>query len=667
MRNNTIVRRIRISLLVCSVVALCCARTGFAQQQTLAVQDDISLESLLDVQVSAASKYEQTAREAPSSVSVITAEDIERYGYQTLGDALASLPGFYLSYDRNYHYLGARGFSRPTDYNNRILVLVNGVTINDGLYGSATIGADLGVNLMMVEKIEVIRGPGSALYGTGAMFAVINVITRSARTLGTVEAAASAGSYNRKGGSALVSEAFDSGLEVVLSGLWEDAAGQNLYYAEFDDPSTNDGISKQMDGEQLYAFSGTATFKGFSAQVKYSDRNKSIPTGVWETVFNSGNTYSIDRHGFLGLKYEQALSATTNLMLRGHVSRYTYDGSYPYEYEGEILNSVDGSSEHWGGTEAQFRWDTGSNNRLVVGSEFVRHFNADYLYQDQYDIYADFNAPFSLFSVYAQDDFQVTPRLALVLGLRHDQYSTVGGSTTPRAALIYSPFSSSTVKLLYGEAFRAPSGYELEYEDPLYDQKKNPNLQPEHVRTLEAVWEQQLGRHFSAAVSAYNYQMRNLIDQGVDPADEMLTYLNLGEVNARGVEAELRARFESGLGGYASYTYQRAHDSDDIHLSNSPHHMVKTGVTVPFFERFFAAAQMRYESKRLTVYETSTDAYFLADLTLSAKRLFGRVSPSIQIRNMFDTHYMLPGGYEHVQSAIEQNGRNVVFKAAFSF
>ncbi|MCH8960128.1 MAG: TonB-dependent receptor [Bacteroidetes bacterium] len=603
---------------------------------------------------------------APASVTVITAEDIERYGYQTLAEAIGSVRGFYTSYDRNYAYLGARGFSRPSDYNNRILLLVNGLTTNEAQYGSAAVGTDLGIDLSLIEKIEVIRGPGSALYGSSAMLAVVNIITRGARTLSTVQAVAKAGSYGRKGGSVLVGEVLDNGLEVVLSGLWEDATGQDLYFEEFDDPSTNQGVSEQMDWDRVYGFMGTVAFKGLTVQAKYSDRNKGIPTGPWETVFNSGDTWSVDRLGFLEMKYEQALAADKQVMLRGHVSHYGYRGAYPYEYEGEIIGVFDKTVEYWGGGELRFRWDTGSDNRLVVGTEFVRHFRSDYRYWDEYEVYSEFKAPLSHVSIYAQDDFQVTPRLALVLGLRHDQYSTVGGSTTPRAALIYTPFSSSTVKLLYGTAFRAPGGFELNFEDPLFDQKKNPNLKPEHIRTLEAVWEQMLGHHFSAAVSVYDYHMRNLIDQGIDPEDEMLTYLNIGEVNAQGIEVEFNARFESGLSGYASYTYQEAYDAE-IQLSNSPHHIAKAGVTAPFFERFFAAAQMRYESERLTIYETNTDAYFLADLTLSAKRLFGRVSPSIQIRNVFDAHYMLPGGYEHVQPAIEQDGRTVVFKAAFTF
>ena len=88
-------------------------------------------------------------------------------------------PGFYTSNDRNYPYLGTRGFGRPSDYNNRILLLVDGQTLNDQVWGQAMVGADFPLDLDAIERIEVVRGPSSALYGTSAMFAVVNIITKT--------------------------------------------------------------------------------------------------------------------------------------------------------------------------------------------------------------------------------------------------------------------------------------------------------------------------------------------------------------------------------------------------------------------------------------------------------------------------------------------------------
>ena len=658
-------KRFPSAVLAGLIVTSFCVPGLYAQQDVLTMQD-ISLESLLDVRVSTASKYEQTAREAPAAVTVITAEDIKRYGYQSLGDVLASVRGFYTSYDRNYAYLGTRGFGRPTDDNNRILVLINGLSTNDGIFGSSSIGTALVMDLSFVEKIEVIRGPGSALYGTSAMFAVINIVTRGAETLGTVQASAKVGSYGQKGGSVLLSNSFDNGLDVVLSGLWEDTDGQNLYFEEFDDPGTNQGVSEQLDWERRHGFRGTAAFKGFTMQAKYSNRQKGIPTAPGESAFNASNTLTTDSEAFVELKYEQALSTDKNVSIRGFAHHYGFKGVYPYDWGDEIVDYFEQTSEYWGVVEGQFRWDTSPNNRLIVGSEYRRYFNSHYKAWDEYEVYNEFNAPFSVFSVFAQNDYQVTPGLAVVVGLRHDQYSTVGGATTPRLGLIFNPFSSSTLKLLYGEAFRAPGAFEMRYEGDYF--KPNPDLQPESIETLEALWEQRLTSNLSATVSVFDYTLHNLIEESYDPDDELSMYQNTGEVEAQGIEAEINARFEGGLSGYASYTYQNARETQtQAHLTNSPEHMVKAGITIPFLKQFFVAAQMRYETERLTVYETRTDAYTRADINLSTRRLFGHLSPSLLIRNVFDARYALPGGYEHVQPTLVQDGRNVVFKVEIAF
>src|SRR6185503_19210749 len=118
------------------------------------------------------------------SVSFITAAEIARYGYRTLADILRGVRGMYVVNDRNYSLLGTRGFALPGDYNSRILLLVNGHRVNDNIYGQAEIGAEFGLDPAMFERVEIIRGPASSLYGDSAFFAVVNVITRTGASLG---------------------------------------------------------------------------------------------------------------------------------------------------------------------------------------------------------------------------------------------------------------------------------------------------------------------------------------------------------------------------------------------------------------------------------------------------------------------------------------------------
>ena len=178
--------------LLCGCILALLAGPAYAQARpdtSTPKQDltDKSLEELMKIDVASvtgAAKHEQRVTEAPSSVTILTAADIRTFGWRTLGEALRSVRGFYATYDRNYSYLGVRGFARPTDYNNRVLFLIDGHRLNDNVYDAAYIGTEAPIDLDLVERIEVIRGPGSSLYGSSAFFGVVNIITRRGGAIG---------------------------------------------------------------------------------------------------------------------------------------------------------------------------------------------------------------------------------------------------------------------------------------------------------------------------------------------------------------------------------------------------------------------------------------------------------------------------------------------------
>ena len=140
---------------------------------------DLSLEELLNVKVFSASKHEQKTSEAPSSITVITRDDIYKHGYRNLFDVLRNVSGFYVRNHGTYRTLGVRGFAPSDESGGRILLLVNGHTINDNINGLAPLDAEFPVDLDLIDRIEVVRGPSSSLYGADAFFGVVNVITRT--------------------------------------------------------------------------------------------------------------------------------------------------------------------------------------------------------------------------------------------------------------------------------------------------------------------------------------------------------------------------------------------------------------------------------------------------------------------------------------------------------
>src|ERR1041385_152311 len=202
---------------------------------------DISFEELVKMEiptVEAASKYKQKTTEAPSSVTIITSDEVKKYGHRTLADILASAPGLYVTYDRAYSFLGVRGFNRG-DYNSRVLLLVDGHRVNNSLSDGAFISTEFILDVDLIDRVEIIRGPGSSLYGNNAFFGVINVITRRGRDMprNGAELSGEVASFDTYKGRATYGNKFNNGLELLLSGTLYDSAGQErLFYKEFQSP-----------------------------------------------------------------------------------------------------------------------------------------------------------------------------------------------------------------------------------------------------------------------------------------------------------------------------------------------------------------------------------------------------------------------------------------------
>src|ERR1017187_7141898 len=165
------------------LILTCGSRNDCAGQQSIPDLSEASLEQLGNIQVYSASMHVQPSEDAPSSVTVITAAEIQEQGFRTLADILQTIRSFYVTYDRNYSSLGVRGFARPGDYNTRILLLVDGHRLNDNIYDEAMIGTEFPIDIELIQRIEIVRGPVSSLYGSNALFAVINIITTRAEDM----------------------------------------------------------------------------------------------------------------------------------------------------------------------------------------------------------------------------------------------------------------------------------------------------------------------------------------------------------------------------------------------------------------------------------------------------------------------------------------------------
>jgi outer membrane receptor for ferrienterochelin and colicins len=388
-----------------------------------AVQDlaNLSLEQLMAVEVPTvvgASKYQQKVTEAPASVSIVTASEIRKYGYRTLADALRSVRGIYVTNDRNYNYLGVRGFNRPGDYNSRALLLVDGHRINDNIYDSAPIGSEFPVDIDLVDRIEIIRGPSSSLYSANAFFGVINVITRQAGDLKGArggEVAAAAGSYETYNGRVSYGREFHNGLGVLLSASTLHSDGPDrLSYPEF--AALNNGVAEHADRDRNYQLYSKFTLGDFTLVGAYASRVKNVPTASFATVFNDARFQTTDDHGFLDLRYLHDFDDHTQLTARAFYDRYYYRGNYPSDlanddntvpaaHPPQVVLNRDLAWGNWWGGELQLTRVLPGRNKVSLGTEY-----RDNLQQHQqnydvapYQLHLDDRRSSSIWALYLQD------------------------------------------------------------------------------------------------------------------------------------------------------------------------------------------------------------------------------------------------------------------------
>ena len=413
------------------------------------------------------------------------------------------------------------------------------------------------------------------------------------------------------------------------------------------------------------------TLGEFRLEGLYGSREKQIPTGSFGTVFNDPDAHTVDSRGYVDLAYDHKFGSDWGINASAYYDGYHYNGLYPYSSLSggpPNVNNKDVADGQWSGAKLALSKRLGDNQTLIFGSEYEDNFEQFQTNYDEQPYFQYFSSqPTSdLWAVYAQDEIRLRSNLTLDLGLRHDHYSTFGGTTNPRAALIYQPFAKTTVKLLYAQSFRPPNAYELYYAGE--GEEGNLHLQPERVKTMEIAVEQYLEGGVRILFSGYYYPIRNLISQESDPANGDIVYENAGQVDLHGVEVSLKKTTHSGLEAAVSLSLQHADQgSQSALLTNSPRVLSQGNLSVPLFRgKFFASADVNYVSHRLTAAGNYAGAYVLPDFTLMS-RSFRRWQVAVSLYNAFNQKYADPASIGDPEDVILQNGRTFGLKITYHF
>ncbi len=635
-------------------------------------------------EVTAASRSTEGVEDAPSSVSIVPERELKALRYPTIGEALRGLPGIYAWNDRSYLALGFRGLGRLGSYGNRVLVLVDGQPLNDNWLGSSYLGYDARVGLEDVERIEVVRGPGSVLYGTSAFSGVINLVTRKpSKAGGEVSLSTAEHGVARarvRAGAPLGSD----------SGLWTSASiarssGRNFYFPELNQ-NARDG-----DGFEAGTLEGRYYKKWFSAAWYAHSHHKRLPTGEYETLLADPRTEQTDTRTSLELKAEPKWSDAFSTMTRVHLNHYRFDGGYARLPEDGGLEQ-DTFRGSWVGLEQRVTLEPMPALKLTLGGEGQLHFQVKQQASDEAGSFLDDSQPYQVGAAYAVVDVRPSERLHVSAGARLDAYSTSGRSVNPRLAVIFKPYDSGNSKLMLGKAFRAPSIYELYYNDGGFTQNPSPNLAPENIYSAELEHSHRFSPTISGSVAVFGNYVRDLVlTEGAGDETDPLFYVNSGvPIATLGAEIGLRRDWRQGYMLGASYSVQRSRflngDSlsslfgfekspDFRRVANSPEHLGSVRGALPILGRALTlASRLSVESARYDRYERrseptqgKTDAFAIWDVVVTGREERFGFSWAAGVYNAFDWRYSLPVSVEFTQSSVLQDGRSFLFSGELAF
>jgi outer membrane receptor for ferrienterochelin and colicins len=518
--------------------------------------------------VTSAAKREQSLGDVASAVTIIPGDRLRRFGYRTVSEALRGAAGLYVVDDRMTERLGIRGLQILGDFNTRILVLIDGATLNEPWNQFVGIGLDLPIALEDVERIEVVRGPASTVYGTNAFFGIINIVTRGADR--------SAGAYGRVGVGSFGS--FSSAAGFAAGNVHRELRGSVAFTNR-----SGESPSLEDDNEQAFSASVVGHWDGAFAQVRAYRKLRGLQNSPYDTVPNDDRTHNVDEMLMAEGGYARDLGPASFLG-RVYLNRYQFQD---YLVNEAPPNTGDTGDSLWLGAELRAHLAlAGPKLGLAVGSELTWNHVESHSFSDDGSIDIDIPTTFVNAGFYSELDGAPLPWLGATAGVRYDASSVFADNLSPRAALLLHDGDRAGLKLLYAQGFRNPGPYEAFFADG-QSFVANKQLRPEHIASYEAVlWGRPLPG-LSLRLSGFLWDLKDIIElEAVDGGYRQSQ--NVTTIRSRGLEAEATYRDTLGFLAFAGGTFSDVvYNDSSAAATNAPEWVFQGGVSSPKLAGWF--------------------------------------------------------------------------------
>ncbi len=664
---------------------------------------DIPLEELGKVRVtSLATGTETPLDKAAAIATLITEEDIIAMGATDLDEILETVPGIHVgrsdqAFAPKYNIRGI-----TSSYNPQTLMLINGIPITDLVFGNRG-NTWTGMPVKSISRIEVIRGPGSAMHGADAFAGVINIITKTGKDIDGTQVGARAGSFDTQAGWILHGGNYngvDIGftLEYETTDGWKETIHQdaqttldaafmtNASFAPGAVNTMNDMIDSRID----IAYENSRFRAGYQGR-----RNLGTAPGIAQALDPNGR-FGSNR---ISADYTYTLNdLTPNWGIEGRASYYrgtqdveenvwvfppgAFGGAYPDGFIGnpgyKLENArFDFNSIYKGFNDHLVRLGAGGFWGDVFEVTESKNFNPDFSPKPGIEDVTDTAEVWlpeegrTSYHVFAQDEWQFSDNWQLTSGVRYDHYSDFGDTINPRLALVWATTDSITTKLLYGRAFRAPSIAEL-YVTSNPVSLGNPNLNPETIDTYEFAFSQHISSKFTYSANIFYYQIEDFITYS-DAGPGTKQAQNIGERTGYGTELEADYKPLNSLRLLANYAYQQSEDDKTkTDVGEAPNHQIYSRSEWEFITSWHFDAQFNWVGEQKRVIgdtRAPVDAYTTVDLTLRKKEAWDNLSLALSVRNAFNEsiYEASPGPTAAIPGDFPMAGRSVYGEVEYTF
>ena len=526
----------------------------------------------------------------------------------------------YVRDDRNYTYLGVRGFGRTADYISRVLIMTNDRRMNDAVFNQGFISKEFMLDTNIIDRIGYIPGSGSSVCGANAVLRIINVITKQRQDINGLRLTGETGSLGMYQGRFTYGKQWKNGADFLLNASQFLSHGNDtLFFPEFSE--FNNGIAHNMDQERSSRLFSRLNYRGFTLSAGYANRFRRAPTAPFGAIFNDKDFYTVDRQIYTDLEYNTRINANLGLQMRGFHHWYDYHTIEAYDLNAgkfqflRVINKDVAATRWWGGefklTGTQFK-----DHKWVAGVDFQYDQRQQMINYDisPYYLYNDSNNHGVRVGAYIQDEYHLIDTVLFNVGLRLDHHHLIDHlQFNPRVGLIWHATSTLTTKLLYGSVFRAPNIYEWDYV-LLNANASNPNNREELIKSYEAIaeWYPIHGVRFLGTV--FFNDLKKLLVQ--DPSTAQ--FVNTGAPQSLGFELQGEKHWDNDRLIKLSWTYNQTDMRDEasgnnwVHAINSPRNLVKLHYTEPLFnDRMRLRLEEIFIDKRRTLSGEAAPAYYL--------------------------------------------------------